>query len=310
MAHQLDLTETIRKFSRTYTEYLGLLNKTILNSPLSLIESRIIFELDLGESTTAKSLSERFHVDKGYLSRIISGLTKNGFILQRITLEDKRVKSLFLTDKGKMFLEQLNRSSNAQIEHLISQLNPYEKRRFISSLGQAQNILAKTNKREVLNGIKIRNDFEPGDIGFVIQSHGELYKEEFGYGHHFEQYVTEGIVEFLQLPKPNKSRVWICEHNAYKMGFLLLFDRGDETAQLRYFFIYPEFRGSGIGNKLMNLFMDYLKEMNFKHCFLLTTNDLGSAVHLYKKYGFRMVEETETFEFGKSLFIQKYTLEL
>lgn len=287
-----------------------MLNKTILNSPLSLIESRIMFELDLGECTTGKSLSEKLQVDKGYLSRIISGLTKNGLIQQRKTLHDKRIKSLFLTDKGKMYLEQLNTSANTRIEFLISLLNPYEKRRFIASLGQAQNILAKANKRDVLDGIKIRNDFEPGDIGFVIQSHGELYKEEFGYGYHFEQYVTEGIVEFLQLPKPNKSRVWICEHNAYKMGFLMLLDRGNETAQLRYFFIYPEFRGSGIGNKLMILFMDYLKEMNFKHCFLLTTNDLGSAVHLYKKHGFRMVEESETLEFGKQLYIQKYELEM
>ena len=81
-------------------------------------------------------------------------------------------------------------------------------------------------------------------------------------------------------------------------------------AQLRYFFLFPEYRGIGLGRKLMNLFMAYLKAQAFRSCFLWTTNEQETARSLYLKYGFALVEEKASEEFGKSLFEQKYVLNL
>lgn len=82
--------------------------------------------------------------------------------------------------------------------------------------------------------------------------------------------------------------------------------RSDDSAQLRYFSIEPEYRGLGLGSKLMNLFMDFFSQCRYRRAYLWTTNELATAAKLYKKAGFRLVEEKESNVFGKHLIEQKY----
>src|SRR4030095_818230 len=121
-----------------------------------------------------------------------------------------------------------------------------------------------------LTDIAIRTELKPGDIGYAIYLHGRLYKQEYNYGIEFETYVAAGLTEFYQQYDPQKDRVWICEHKNKMVGFLLLMHRAD-VAQLRYFIIEPTYRGIGLGNKLMDLFMEYVKRCNYKACYLWTT---------------------------------------
>jgi len=161
-------------------------------------------------------------------------------------------------------------------------------------------------KKELLDEITIRTDLKPGDIGYVIYLHGHLYSEEYRYGIEFETYVAEGLVEFFKLYDPKRSRVWICEHHERMIGFLLLLDRG-EAAQLRYFIISPEYRGIGLGKKLMSLYMDFLQRCGYKQSYLWTTDELPAAASLYVRTGFRLVEEKASAAFGKPVVEQKYS---
>jgi N-acetylglutamate synthase-like GNAT family acetyltransferase len=165
------------------------------------------------------------------------------------------------------------------------------------------------NKAITLDEITIRTELKPGDIGYVIYLHGVLYKNEYGYGIEFETYVAEGLVQFYRQYDPQKDRVWICEHRNNMVGFLLLMHRGD-AAQLRYFILQPEYRGIGLGNKLMILYMDFLKEKEYKSTYLLTTGDLPVSTHLYKKFGFRLTQEKPSSAFGKPVVQQRYDLAL
>ena len=97
----MDKTSLVRNFSRSYTKTLGLLNKQILKSPLSLTESRIIFEVNQNHNLTANDLVEILQIDKGHLSRVLKKLISNGLIYRTISKTDKRQKTLSLTDKGK-----------------------------------------------------------------------------------------------------------------------------------------------------------------------------------------------------------------
>lgn len=160
-----------------------------------------------------------------------------------------------------------------------------------------------------INSITIRTDLRPGDLGYIINRHGVLYHEEYGYGIEFESYVAEGLAEFYHQYDPATNRAWICEDNDKIIGFLLLMNRGD-AAQLRYFYLEPEYRGIGLGKKLMDLYMEFLHECGYKSSYLLTTNQLESASALYRKYGFVLTEETESSAFGKPVISQKYTLEI
>jgi len=159
-----------------------------------------------------------------------------------------------------------------------------------------------------LEDVKIRTTLQPGDIGYMVYMHGIFHYKECGYGLAFEGYVAQGLNEFLQKYNPGKERVWICEHNNKIIGSLLLMDRGSGTAQLRYFILEPEYRGIGLGKKLMELFLDFLKDKNYLQCYLWTTSELKAAGELYKKYGFELSEEKESNEFDKQVTEQRYDL--
>lgn len=158
-----------------------------------------------------------------------------------------------------------------------------------------------------LSDIKIRNHFEAGDIGYVIYAHAELYKKEFQYGLGLETYVAKGMIEFYENFDPKRSRIWVCEHEGKRIGFLALIDRG-ETAQFRYFFFHPNYRGIGLGRKLMDLYMDFCKKVGYKSSYLLTTVEQEKAAKLYRGYGFKVVEEFDSTAFDKALVEQRYEL--
>jgi GNAT superfamily N-acetyltransferase len=104
--------------------------------------------------------------------------------------------------------------------------------------------------------------------------------------------------------------VWVCEHGGRVVGFMLLMHREDEAAQLRYFLIEPDYRGIGLGSRLMGLFMDFLKSTGYKSAFLWTIHELRAAAHLYEKAGFVLTEEKESTTFGKPLRERRYDLAL
>jgi ribosomal protein S18 acetylase RimI-like enzyme len=160
-----------------------------------------------------------------------------------------------------------------------------------------------------LNDIRIRTELQPGDIGYVIHLHGLLYKQEYEYGIEFEAYVAKGLHEFYEQYNPATNCVWVCEHNTKMIGFILLMNRGTE-AQLRYFIILPEYRGIGLGKKLMELYMAFLKKSGYQKSYLWTTHELFTAAHLYRKHGFVLEEEKESSAFGKPLKENKYSLTL
>ena len=102
----------------------------------------------------------------------------------------------------------------------------------------------------------------------------------------------------------------MCTHNFNRVGFILVLDRSNGVAQLRYFFVFPEYRGIGLGNILMGLLVKFLKDKKFSECYLWTTHDLLPAANLYLKHGFKLIEEKPSVDFGKKLTEQKYTLQL
>jgi peptidyl-dipeptidase Dcp len=159
-----------------------------------------------------------------------------------------------------------------------------------------------------LDDIVIRTELRPGDIGYVIHLHGRLYKEEYNYGIAFEAYVAQGMYEFYQQYDPARDRVWICEHRNKIVGFLLLMHRDGNVAQLRYFILEPEYRGIGLGKKLMELYMEHFKSAGYQGSYLWTTHELSTAASLYQRHGFVRTEEKASEAFGKSLYEVKYEL--
>ncbi len=164
-------------------------------------------------------------------------------------------------------------------------------------------------KAIAIENISIRTELKSGDLGYVIYRHGKLYSEENDYGLPFEAYVARGLAEFYQTYDSEKDCVWVCEDGDKIIGFLLLMHRNNDSAQLRYFYLEPEYRGIGLGSKLMRLFMDFLTEKGYKSAYLWTTNEQATATKLYERCGFKLVEEKESNAFGKPLIEQRFDLQ-
>jgi peptidyl-dipeptidase Dcp len=163
------------------------------------------------------------------------------------------------------------------------------------------------NSTPSLDAISIRTDLQPGDLGYIVYMHGALYKREYNFGPQFEVYVMKGLCEFFEAYNPERNRVWLCEQANRIIGTLILMDRGN-AAQLRYFLIDPDCRGIGLGSKLMNLFMDFLRSCGYRESYLWTTHELGTAAALYKRAGFKLTEQKESNAFGKPLIEHRYDL--
>jgi N-acetylglutamate synthase-like GNAT family acetyltransferase len=160
-------------------------------------------------------------------------------------------------------------------------------------------------KTIVLEDIAIRTTLQPGDIGYIIYLHGKLYKAEYNFGIEFETYVAKGLAEFYEQYDAESSRIWVCEHNSKIIGCIALMNRGPQ-AQLRYFLVLPQYRGIGLGKKLMSLYMEFLRQCDYKQSYLLTTDELHVAAGLYEAFGFKLTDQKETSGFGKLLIENRF----
>jgi peptidyl-dipeptidase Dcp len=156
--------------------------------------------------------------------------------------------------------------------------------------------------------VTVRTGFGPGDLGYVIHMHGRLYALEYGYGVPFEMYVAAGMRELYEGYDGDRDVVWLCEHRGRIVGSLFLEHRESHAAQLRYFLIEPEYRGIGLGKKLLGLYMSALVQRGYRSSYLWTTHELTAAAALYRRFGFELTEEKESAAFGKPLVEQRYDL--
>lgn len=157
-----------------------------------------------------------------------------------------------------------------------------------------------------LDEITIRTEPRAGDLGYVIYMHGDLYGREYGFGGQFETYVAHGVAEFFENYDSSRDRIWLAEHGGRIIGSLVLMHREDNTAQLRYFLIHPDYRGIGLGKRLIELWMNFAREVGYERAFLLTAGELDAAISLYRRHGFTLTSESHSTAFGRPIQDQRY----
>src|SRR5262245_28339229 len=129
-----------RAFNRFYTKQIGLLNRTLLESPFSLTQARILFEIANRKQTTASDLMENLGIDRGYVSRTIQAFEKQGVLKRKKSLEDSRERFLKLTPQGKKLFSSLNQKSVAQAKDLLKKLPDAERNKLIGSMSLIEKI--------------------------------------------------------------------------------------------------------------------------------------------------------------------------
>ncbi|MET7257446.1 MarR family winged helix-turn-helix transcriptional regulator [Dyadobacter fermentans] len=131
----------IRSFNRFYTDLLGLLDSHLLDSPYSLAEGRILFEIASHGACRASDIIETLSIDKGYLSRILKKFEKEGLIERKASENDKRASLLSLSQSGIKVFNQLDSASNRQIEKITARLDQPELEALMGSMTKILQIL-------------------------------------------------------------------------------------------------------------------------------------------------------------------------
>src|SRR6516165_8427204 len=125
--------EALRAFNRFYTRRMHLLTEGLLDSPLSLTEARVLFELAQQNSTTAVEVRAKLELDAGYLSRIVKSFIKNGLLESTASKEDRRQQQLSLTKKGRELFKTLDKASHEDAKKLLSTMPRAEQARLIEA---------------------------------------------------------------------------------------------------------------------------------------------------------------------------------
>lgn len=139
--------DRIRSFNRFYTNIIGLLDQHFLDSPFSLTEGRVLYEICNTDECSAKKIRETIVIDEGYLSRILDNFSKRGLIKRTPSAHDRRVRIILPTQKGKQEFASLNANSNTLIARLVEELSEEERTNLLNHMEQIRALLEKTNDK-------------------------------------------------------------------------------------------------------------------------------------------------------------------
>ncbi len=149
-------------------------------------------------------------------------------------------------------------------------------------------------------------------MGWVVHRHGVLYAREYGWDESFEALVARIVADFIDGYDPAKERCWIAEMNGEIVGcvFVVKADADATVAKLRLLLVEPGARGLGLGARLIEECVHFVRRTGYATLTLWTNSVLDVALHVYEKQGFELVEEEEHHSFGHDLVGQSWELRL
>ncbi len=299
--------EAVRHFNRLYTKQIGVVTEQYLDSPFSLTEARVIYELASQAQTTATALGKELDLDAGYLSRILRAFKKQGLIDKQPSQTDGRQSILRLTEKGQEAFALLNARSSHGIEAMLNRMPAEEQNRLLEAMRTIESLLGAQPEHKVPYIIR---PHQVGDMGWVVHRHAVLYAQEYGFDETFEALVAEIVAKFIQNFDPKWERCWIAEKDGEIAGSVFLVKKSDTLAKLRLLYVEPKARGLGIGKRLTEECVNYARRLGYKEMTLWTNSILTAARNIYKNMGFRLVEEEAHHSFGQDLVGETWVLQL
>ena len=297
----------MRRFNRFYTKHIGVLREGHLDSPFSLTEARVLYELAHRDGLTASELARDLALDSGYLSRILRSFEQRALIEKTRSESDARQTHLRLTGTGRTAFAPLDTRADEEIATLVERVHPDDRRRLTDAMRTIEHVLVPG--ADASRSYLIRTH-QPGDIGWVVYRHGVMYSREYGWDERFEALVAQIVAEFVHNFDARRERCWIAEQHGERVGSVFLVRKTDTIAKLRLLLVEPKARGLGIGHRLVDECIRFARQARYERMTLWTNSVLHAARGIYEQAGFSLTSEEPHAQFGKELVGQTWELEL
>ena len=297
----------VRQFNRFYTRCLCLLDRQLLDSPFTLTEVRVLYELARRESTTASAMAADLGLDLGYLSRILKMFERRRYLKRERSSTDTRRYHIRLTRLGRQRFLPLDKAADAQIARLIEPVPANRRDQLVESMHTIRGLL--TAQAVEARAYQLRG-LRPGDIGWVTHRQALLYQQEYGWDISYEALVAEILGGFVKSFDAASESAWIAEQDQKILGSVFLVRASDKIAKLRLLYVEPSARGLGIGRRLVDECIAFARGKGYETLTLWTNDVLISARKIYQAAGFRLTGEERHHSFGKDLIGQTWDLAL
>lgn len=298
-----DQIARVRAFNRFYTRAAGLLGR-YLDSPWSLTEVRVLYELFVRDGLTAGQLCEELGLDPGYLSRLLRRFEAGGLIARRPDPADRRRSLIGLTAMGRDGFAPFEAASRRQVGTLLAGLRPGERLRLVRAMDTVEQLLAG-NGREVV----IRRH-RPGDVSLIVAAQARLYQGEFGWNHEYEALAARIAADFIERHDPARERAFVAERAGEVVGAVFCVDAGQGVAKLRLLHVDAGERGTGLGRRLVRDCIAFARAAGYRRMTLWTNSVLVAARQLYEAEGFVMTASEPHRSFGVDLIGETWELDL
>ncbi|RZJ12761.1 MAG: GNAT family N-acetyltransferase [Acidovorax sp.] len=304
-----DAVKAVRRFNRFFTRRVGVLDP-YLGSDLSLTDVRVLYELAHRDAPVASELARELGLDGGYLSRILRRFEAAGWIRRSASERDARQSVLTLTPAGRDAFEPLQQRSRDEAAALLAPLPPARRHEVVDAMQRIEALLEPANAPALPPKVALLRDPAPGDIGWVVQQHGEIYWREYGWDSRFEALVADIAAQFVRKFQPEWERCWIAELEGERVGAVFVVRKSATTAQLRMLILSPKARGLGLGARLTDECIAFARAKGYKKMVLWTNSCLTAARGIYAQRGFTLVKSEPYEGFGQQLVGETWELRL
>ena len=306
----MTLTDEVRSFNRFYTREIGLLNRRLPATDLSLPEARVLYELAHAPEggRTAAEIGRILRMDKAHLSRILARFRARALGQSRVSPRHGKQMMLTLTEAGRKTFAAADAAARAQVDALLLPLDERGRERLAEAM---RDIRAALEDREAEDtGVCLR-PLKPGDVGWIIHRQTVLYNREYGWDWTYEGLASRILGDFVAEFDSAREDGWIAERRGAIVGSIFLMKSDDPAvAKLRLLYVEPSARGLGIGRALVDTCIARARELGYRELTLWTNDVLVSARRIYQAAGFRLVSEAPHHSFGHDLVGQTWTLDL
>lgn len=303
-----DPVATVRRFNRFYTNRMGLLAEGLLNSPFSLTEARIIYELATREGLTATEIGRDLGLDAGYLSRILKGFDRQGLIERTPADQDGRQRVLTLTEAGRAAFAPLDAASRSEIGTLLREIGSAEAEDLMAAMETVERILDR-GRRPRPEDVRLR-PLALGEIGWIIHRQALLYQREYGWDVSFEVLLAEIFAGMMKEFDADREQGWIAELGTEIAGSVFVVRESDEVAKLRLLYLEPFARGLGLGRRLVDECVTFSRAKGYRRLTLWTNDVLKPARRIYAAAGFRLTSAEPVHAFGQDMVSEIWDLDL